>query len=1194
MQNKRVYIVAFFAFVILLATVLTEQLFYRQDKQIWMRVLEERLHNQENKADEILSALSDSVHFNTMNWEDEITILAFRKGELFFWDKELIGAKDLFTLLSQKAPMIKLGNSYYEVRRRKQQESDYFALIRIVDFYPYTTKYVKNRFADFLDISEQNIDQCSISLEDEGEGMLIKNREGEGLFYLIFGEHYREWIPKYLLISLYLLVFLSLFYLYDKILKSSACWKKQLLWFAGFLGLLFALRCFMQVFHFPTVIYSLPIFEEKFAGNFFVTSIGDLFLMTFSILQLVTITIANVHLNGVNPFFRRYRYLMAILCFTSVFLYVAFFNFSVSLVMEFMDVHLNIAQLFGVGVASIFAFVAINFGGLIILILMFGSLSLLQHLFSFKQILVLATLMSGLFCLLSGIWDFYVDYWDVAFIYLALLLLMLNRYLLKSEIQKGIYILTVFLLCIYIVLMSREYERSKELQQRESYATELLEERDYNFEKRLLEYDSLILQSQELFQVLDTADTAEVLYFLENQLLDMSGYNYKLQVSIGNRLETDGSQADTKGNWDQLIREYGVQIGDSHFYAINLFDGWIVYVGRFIYDKNEMYLCFKARQEEERVGYAQVLSRKSESTNRNLYLYSYAKYVQGELAVSYGNFVYHKYLDAWENTSERESRIFTKDQYLHMLIPVGKNSTLVISTPDHSFGLYYMNVLYAFIVCILLSSHSLFFRVNATFNSRKDTLQARIKNSIIGLMLVLLVLLTVLSIYMNTKSFENRHRAQVIELLKYVHEELEDLDCVDWSECPSILERLSEISESLAIDVNIYSDAGKLVSTSRPEIFQYGFEGVLMNPKAWHQIVKEKSTHYIEKERVGELKYMSVYMPLVLSNNKSYVLNVPYFTQNEELNLDILIMVVIMLNIAIVVIVLAFIFSNLIAERLTKPLQMVNEKFKRMQIGGKNEKIKYQYKDEIALLICEYNNMVDKLEENVAQLARSEREYAWREMARQIAHEIKNPLTPMKLNIQFLLRALEAENSEKFAQRFREVARLLMEQIDNMARTASAFSDFAKMSVMQREVFVIGELVRDCVELFRNNVDVLECEIDRDVKMVGDKEQMRRVIINLLKNAEQSIPQGRERLLSVNVLTIENQIEIRIRDNGCGIPSEIGKKIFEPNFTTKSGGSGLGLAICQKIVEELNGRIEFTSELNVGTEFLVVLPKYQK
>jgi hypothetical protein len=155
-----------------------------------------------------------------------------------------------------------------------------------------------------------------------------------------------------------------------------------------------------------------------------------------------------------------------------------------------------------------------------------------------------------------------------------------------------------------------------------------------------------------LLQMVGASDTTATLQFLEEQLLDMSGYNYKLQVSIGNRLEADVSQTDARGDLEQLIREYGVQIGDSHFYAINLFDGWIVYVGRFIYEKNEMYLCFKGRQEDERVGYAQILSQKSESTNRNLYLYSYAKYVNGELVISSGNFVYHQYLNAWGETPQ--------------------------------------------------------------------------------------------------------------------------------------------------------------------------------------------------------------------------------------------------------------------------------------------------------------------------------------------------------------------------------------------------------------------------------------------------------------------------------------------------------------------------------------------------------------
>ena len=166
---------------------------------------------------------------------------------------------------------------------------------------------------------------------------------------------------------------------------------------------------------------------------------------------------------------------------------------------------------------------------------------------------------------------------------------------------------------------------------------------------------------------------------------------------------------------------------------------------------------------------------------------------------------------------------------------------------------------------------------------------------------------------------------------------------------------------------------------------------------------------------------------------------------------------------------------------------------------------------------------------------------------------------------------------------------MLIEQIDNMAAIASAFSDFAKISVTHNDVFGIDELVRNCTLLFRNNVDVLECEADSGVKVFADKEQLRRVMINLLKNAEQSIVAGRRGEIKVMVRQVESKVEIRVKDNGCGIPREVRKKIFEPNFTTKSSGSGLGLAICRKIVEGVGGEIGFTTEINVGTEFFVVL-----
>ena len=233
--------------------------------------------------------------------------------------------------------------------------------------------------------------------------------------------------------------------------------------------------------------------------------------------------------------------------------------------------------------------------------------------------------------------------------------------------------------------------------------------------------------------------------------------------------------------------------------------------------------------------------------------------------------------------------------------------------------------------------------------------------------------------------------------------------------------------------------------------------------------------------------------------------------------------------------------------------------------------------------------MVDKLEDSVKKLAKSERETAWREMARQIAHEIKNPLTPMKLNIQFLQRTLQGGNVEEVRQRFKDISSILVEQIDHMASIASAFSDFAKMPIANSEWFNLSELVQGCTTLFENNVDRMICEIESNVLVYGDKEQVNRVIVNLLKNAEQSIPEDREGLITVTLIHKDGNVVLEVRDNGVGIPEGIRNHISEPNFTTKSGGMGLGLAMSYKIIESMGGTVTFESEEGVGTVFRVSL-----
>lgn len=1191
-MRRRLSIVLFAILILLTGTALTEYLFYRQDEHTWANHFIYRLHAEEEYVDEILKTFRDSVDIDAEKWTEDMVFLGFRNGEIFFWTYEIPGENGLYDQLTANGRFAKLGNTFYEIRRKDYNDVVYFALLRIKDHYPYTNKYVKNKFGGFLKIADDNVDQVEISLYPNSRSHLVKDKDGEGLFYITYGENYKERGSNYLLLSFYLLFFLSLFYVYNLLLKNTSSWKRQLLHGVGFILLLMGIRWFMQTYRLPPTPYRLPIFDQTINRDIFISSVGDLLLTTFCIFEVLYITLANLKVNYQSSLLKRYKYAFAIGVITAVFCYVNFFNFSLGLVVEHLDIHLNVAQLIHVGVGSIVAFIAIIFGGMVILIALYGVTSIFYHLFSFKEMMRITILTCLVLCGLSYVFHWYTNYWDCLFLWTLTFLIAVNRYLVKRDVQRSIYLLAIFLLSVYVVMITKKYEHYKELTQRAGYATDLIIERDFNFEKRLAELNQGILWSGELSSLMDSGDDSAAELLLKNTLLDLLGYNYSAELVFcrpeDRIISPDHEEWNCHLYFQQIIQRFGQLIPGTNFYVINLFDSYVTYIGNFSFPGVELYLRFDAAKEDEGAGYPQILSRKSTNDGNNAYLYSYGKYVDGRLVSSSGNFVYYKQLKSFGKHSHN-IEIIEKDDYSHMLIPVNDQDKLVISLPLNSFALYFMNVLYAFLVCMMISSYGLFFNVNQNINFRRGTLKARIKNNIISLVFVLFVILTALNIYINTRSFELRHRNKALELLKYINKELEHLDCIDWRECPEILSTLSKMSELLMIDINIYSENGGLVATSRPEIFQYGFDGYLINPKALKRIQKEGITSYIENEKIGELEYMAAYMPLVLDNGKSYLLNVPYFAQNDELNLDIIIMVVITVNIAIVVMVLAFVLSGLVAERVTKPLQLLNDKLKKMRFGGKNEKISYGQKDEVGRLVQEYNNMVDKLDESIVQLSRSERESAWREMARQIAHEIKNPLTPMKLNIQFMLRSLHMEDTEKFKERFRKLSDMLIEQIDNMASIASAFSDFAKMSEAHHELFDVGVTVSRCAVLFRNSVGRLECEVEPELLIFADREQIRRVLVNLLKNAEQSIVEKESGRIWVAAQRKGRQIEIRIEDNGNGIPEEIREKIFEPNFTTKTSGMGLGLAICRRIVESYGGEIMFETELGKGTVFFVRL-----
>jgi nitrogen fixation/metabolism regulation signal transduction histidine kinase len=259
---------------------------------------------------------------------------------------------------------------------------------------------------------------------------------------------------------------------------------------------------------------------------------------------------------------------------------------------------------------------------------------------------------------------------------------------------------------------------------------------------------------------------------------------------------------------------------------------------------------------------------------------------------------------------------------------------------------------------------------------------------------------------------------------------------------------------------------------------------------------------------------------------------------------------------------------------------------------GKNEKIHYANKDEIGGLVQEYNRMVDELAMSVELLAKSERESAWREMARQIAHEIKNPLTPMRLSIQQLQRTWndKTENRDEYIKKFTNT---LIEQIDNLAAIAIEFSDFAKMPLAQNVKIDMVQMIDRLLNLYKDvphDIRFIHDDI-KELYIMADQEQIRRVLINLVNNSIQAIPAQRKGQISIILNQTENKAIIKVKDNGSGIEPEIQNRLFQPNFTTKSAGSGLGLAIVKNIIEQAGGKIYFESQPDVGSEFIIELER---
>ena len=478
----------------------------------------------------------------------------------------------------------------------------------------------------------------------------------------------------------------------------------------------------------------------------------------------------------------------------------------------------------------------------------------------------------------------------------------------------------------------------------------------------------------------------------------------------------------------------------------------------------------------------------------------------------------------------------------------------------------------------------------------KLSLRSRIFFAMILLVLIASVLIAGVTLYQYREQSRDYHivrlerkEAQIKQSIEYALKE---------TTFPVVTENLSlifrdeiyRIADVQNVNFNIYDLQGNLIKSSKPRFRNDSIVSVL-RPEILTNLNASPTKRYVEDLVQGDDRYKASYTYITDNRFKPIgILNLPYFEDNSFNNMELQEFLMRLGMVYLFMLLFAITLAYFISKYITRSLQTISEKITKTELTKRNEKIIIENPgEEIGKLIDSYNEMIDALEESAAKLARSEREQAWREMAKQVAHEIKNPLTPMRLSVQSFERKFDPADP-KAPEKVKEYCKTLIQQIDTMSSIASAFSNFAEMPAQQNENLNVVKTVKLALDIFNEKYIHFIAEEEEIIAKL-DRTQLVRVVTNLVKNAIQAVPEVDAPRILVSVVSEGANVKISVADNGIGIADEVRDKVFEPKFTTKTSGMGLGLGMVKNIVETYKGTITFTSQKGKGTVFTVRFPR---
>lgn len=1063
--------------------------------------------------------------------------------------------------------------------------------------YPISNKYLSNEWNPALE-GTRGLEPF---LFNQTGTMMVGSEENRTALYLATQDAPESsYISGILWIIVFVLLIMALYRLRDEWFASAGLGSVSFLTVS-----LVVLRALMILFEWPGAWYELPLFDPSHhATHVTIPSLADLFLNMLVILAIlreigrIDIEIKDTDRAGwVSTIIGASIMLVFIYPVGQIFKLLVFnSSFSLDLTNPFgLDVYsligLVITAVMLYGVHRLFTWVA-------------SLIAKLQPNVTGRAIAVIGFVAAAI--LISKL-IFPVYFWMILAGAILITFLLISFEWQQRNEGFSQYTSNVLVYAILASILLMHYQNANELDERKTIAQKVFSDQDPVAEFLFDEFSETIQNDRKIKGLISIlpAHKEDLLFELERKLQydPWSKFNATIHIfdSKGEAL-IDNAGQDAIGFMDIMSRAYDAQPTASE----NLFYKGIVkgnggYIARVEFKNPRtdqllaaVFIEFESRTGDNRLGFPELLLDSRFSHYAELRPYSYARYRDGELLSHTGTFSYSLDAEAF-GPLDQEFTVRRDNEHSHLIYrPV--EGMRIVMTKSHLGLLSYFTVFsYMFLLYFIVSGIALFVRGRFGIPMLKQpTFRNRINVAMISILTFTIVLIGLGTVMYVVEEYRTKNHELISEKMRSVLIEMEhklrNRETLEPSDHDELTMLLSKFSKVFFTDINLYDLNGNLLATSRPKVFEEGLVSSRMDPTAFLEMTVNKRSEFVHNERIGKLNFLAAYAPFRNVDREFMAyLSLPYFARQNGLEQEVVSLLAALTNIYVLLILVAVVLALVISNRITEPLRIIRENLKTLKLDKRNQRIEWESNDEIGELVEEYNRTLSELVKNAELLARSERESAWREMAKQVAHEIKNPLTPMKLNVQMLERSYR-DGADDLGERIERTAKNLIEQIDTLSDIATEFSSFAKMPKAELENVELIELLTSSTELYGESDKVairFNTELTKPINVEADRKQMLRVLNNLIKNGIQAIPDDREGRIELSLKRENGALLIAVRDNGSGIPEDVQLSIFVPNFTTKTSGMGLGLAMVKNIIEGMGGKIWFETQQGTGTTFFI-------